>query len=316
MNFDLDDVALSVESELTRFADERRTRIGELGPRDPDGWRSLADFGLLHGVGGGMRHLDVAIGMTAAAQGGLPGPVLEAALACASGSESAVALVGEGKLVSSVPPGPAGPVIVGWGSLSELVVDQGTGAILAEGPLPEVGTALPMGHGSIDRVGGTTDPLQGQRWLYGSALAVGLGLGAVHMATEYVKTRHQFGRALASFQAVQFRLAESILALDAARLMVLDAARRADAGDSLADTTAALAWVYTSKNLEQVEKNVHQVFGAMGFTVEMGLIRMTYQSAWLRTSIGRRDALAAVSARRSHPEPTPPSVIMDGFAAV
>jgi len=135
----------------------------------------------------------------------------------------------------------------------------------------------------------------------------------MHLATEHVKTRTQFGRTLASFQAVQFRLAEAIVRLEAGELMVLDAARRLDAGDPFAPVAAALAWIYLSDVSDFVEKQTIQVMGAIGFTTEMGLVRFTYQSAWLRTSIGRREAKRLVLASRDTSSAPPVSVVPAGF---
>ena len=98
---------------------------------------------------------------------------------------------------------------------------------------------------------------------------------------------------------MQFRLAETVHVLEAAELMVLDAGRRADHGDARAEIAAALAWVYAFDAGQLVEKHTHQVFGAAGFAEEVGLIRLTYQIAWLRASIGIDDALDHLSARRA-----------------
>jgi hypothetical protein len=309
----VDDVTSAVEGELGRLADDRRRRLGQLGVVDLAEWQQLVTFGLVHGVAGGMRYVDVAAGMLAAARGGLPGPVLEAALAVAAGSDAAVQTLARGGVVTSVPPGAAGPVIVGWGAVADLVVDQSSGATIAESSLEPVQTALPMGHGSYERRVSTTDCVRDQRWLFASALVTGLATGAVLLATDYVRDRNQFGRPLASFQAVQFRLAECILKLDAARLMVLDAARRADAGDERADVAAALAWIYVSELAPVVEKHTHQVMGAIGFTQEAGLIRLSYQSAWIRTSVDVDSAVELALDRRESNREVPHSVVLDGF---
>jgi hypothetical protein len=316
MKFQLDEQARDVREHMTRFGDRRLADLGAHGAHDLVAWKELVDFGMLHGSIDGMRDIDVAVGMIAAARGGLPGPLLEAELAGATGNQRAIDLLRDGRIVTSVPPGPASSVIAGWGAVADLVVDQGSGDVIADGPADPVKTALPMMHGMVERPGSDADPLLARRWLLGAALLVGLGQGALRLATEHVKVREQFGRPLASFQAVQFRLAESVVKLDAAEMMVIDAARRSDAGDEGAHVCAALAWAYASPALEIVEKHVHQVFGALGFTQELGLIRLTYQSAWLRTSVGRDSALEAVRAKRSLADPVPSSVILGGFGAI
>jgi len=314
VKFELDDITTAVREEMASKADARLARIGQLGPHDTATWKAIADFGLLTGDADGLRSVDVVAGMMALARGGLPGPVLEAALAVASGSSAAEAAVRSGELVTSIGPGPRGPEIAGWAAAAALVIDQRTGLTLSEGPSDLVATALPMEHGWVDRPDVEGDPLQSLRWLYGAALSVGLGFGELQLATEHVKSRTQFGRPLGSFQAVQFRLAEAVVKLEAGELMVLDAARRRDAGDPFAPIAAALAWVYMTAVSEFVEKQTIQVMGAIAFTTEAGLIRFTYQSAWLRTSIGVRAAKEAVMTSRDVSASPPLSTIPPGFA--
>lgn len=316
MKFELRDEAQRVREELGRWATKRRSTLGALAAFDEPGWRDLAHFGLMLGTADAMRDLDVVVGMLAAAQGGLPGPVLEAELACASGNDRARALLREGRVVTSVVRAADQPTVVGWGAAADLVVDQATGEVLAEGPLPEVHMPLRMAHGWIQPAGASSpsDPLRARRWLLASALLVGLGLGALDVACAHVRTREQFGRTLSSFQAVQFRLADTSLQLEAAQLAVIDAARRSDAGDSSASVAAALAWLNGSRAAAAAEKDVHQVLGAIGFTEELGVIRLTYQMAWLRTSVGRRSAARHVLDARAGGSDVPASTVLGGFA--
>jgi hypothetical protein len=304
-----------VRDEMASWGRRRRSRLGTMGPLDRDDWRELAALGLMHGSIDEIPLAQVAAGMIGAACGGLPGPVLEAELACATGSAEAIAALRDGAVVTSVPPGRADRVIVGWGSLADLVVDQADGSVLANGALEPIETALPMGHGVLDREPGELDPLRARRWLLASALVVGLANGALDLASDHVKSREQFGRKLSSFQAVQFRLAETVNALEAAELMVLDAARRADADDPQTEITAALAWVYAHDAGLLAEKQTHQVFGAAGFAEETGLIRLTYQIAWLCSSIGVDAALEYLDSRRARAEGVPPSTVLGGFLA-
>lgn len=313
MNLEPDEVARSVQGEMRRWADQRLSRIGQVGPIDVPGWRELVEFGLVAGIEGGLRHLDTAIGMLAAARGGLPGPVLEASLAVAAGSERAQKELQSGRIVTSVPPGPAGDVVVGWGGVADLVIDQADGRVLAEGPLPAVHTVIPMGHGLIHRDSAEADPLEPLRWLLAASLATGIGSGALQIATDYVKVREQFGRPLGAFQAVQFRLAEVVRRLDAAELMVFDAAKRLDVGHPHGGVSAALAWVYVAHTAAMVEKHTHQVCGAMGFTQEAGLVLLTNQLAWLRMSVSMDGATRFLASRRERGTDVPPSTVLAGF---
>jgi hypothetical protein len=314
MRFELDDVTTAVRAEMTDKAQARLQRIGTIGAHDDATWREICEFGLLTGEEDGLRAVDVAAGMTALASGGLPGPVLEAALAVASGSARATQLVRAGELVTSIGPGRPGREIAGWGAVSRAIVDQRTGATLSDGPGDAVTTALPMEHGWVVRPEAEGDPLATLRHLYTGALVAGLCKGELAIANDHVKKRTQFGRTLSSFQAVQFRLAEAAVKAEAGELMVLDAARRLDAGDPFGPTAAALAWIYLSDVSEFVEKQAIQVMGAIGFTTEMGLVRLTYQSAWLRGSVAAASAVASVRESRSATAVPPVSVIPAGFS--
>src|SRR5436305_701787 len=64
------------------------------------------------------------------------------------------------------------------------------------------------------------------------AQMVGLAQGALDAATHYVSERHQFGKKLSEFQAVQFQLADMATQVHAARLLVYEAARLKDSGHS------------------------------------------------------------------------------------
>src|SRR5687767_15774066 len=63
-----------------------------------------------------------------------------------------------------------------------------------------------------------------------AALAVGIAQGAYEAAMRYAKERQQFGRPIAEFQAIQFKLADMATQIEAARLLTLQAAAMKDAG--------------------------------------------------------------------------------------
>jgi butyryl-CoA dehydrogenase len=63
------------------------------------------------------------------------------------------------------------------------------------------------------------------------AQMLGIAQGALHAALTYAKNRRQFGQPVAHFQAMQFQLAELATEIEAARLMVYNAARLKDAGE-------------------------------------------------------------------------------------
>jgi alkylation response protein AidB-like acyl-CoA dehydrogenase len=97
------------------------------------------------------------------------------------------------------------------------------------------------------------------------AQMIGVAHGALAAATEYVKDRHQFGKPVADFQAVQFQLAQARAELEAARLMVYNAARLKDAGQDIA-LEGAMAKLFSSQVAERVTSRSLELFGGYGYT--------------------------------------------------
>ncbi len=97
------------------------------------------------------------------------------------------------------------------------------------------------------------------------AQMVGVAQGALDHALRYTRERRQFGRPIAEFQAVQFQLAQMRTELEAARLLVYNAARRKQAGDSFTQE-AAMAKYYSSLAAERVTAQALELYGGYGFT--------------------------------------------------
>jgi len=97
------------------------------------------------------------------------------------------------------------------------------------------------------------------------AQMVGLAQGALDHAIAYVKERRQFGKAIAEFQGVQFQLARGATELEAARLLVYNAARLRDTGRPFL-TEAAMCKLYASEVAEHVTSLAVNLFGGYGFT--------------------------------------------------
>src|SRR5271163_826030 len=93
----------------------------------------------------------------------------------------------------------------------------------------------------------------------------GLAQGALDHAIAYAKQRTQFGKPIADFQGVQFELAEMATEVEAARLLVYNAARLKDAGLPFV-TEAAMAKYFASTIAETVASRAIEVFGGVGFT--------------------------------------------------
>jgi alkylation response protein AidB-like acyl-CoA dehydrogenase len=93
----------------------------------------------------------------------------------------------------------------------------------------------------------------------------GLAKGALDHAIAYAKQRQQFGKPIAEFQGVQFTLAEMATDVEAARLLVYNAARLRDAGQPFV-TEAAMAKLFASQIAETVASRAVEVLGGVGFT--------------------------------------------------
>jgi butyryl-CoA dehydrogenase/short/branched chain acyl-CoA dehydrogenase len=98
-----------------------------------------------------------------------------------------------------------------------------------------------------------------------AAQMLGLAEGAFDHALRYARERKQFGKRIGDFQGVQFELAEMATQIEAARLMVYNAARLRDAGEPFV-TQAAMAKYFCSTIAEEVASKAVEVLGGVGFT--------------------------------------------------
>jgi alkylation response protein AidB-like acyl-CoA dehydrogenase len=96
------------------------------------------------------------------------------------------------------------------------------------------------------------------------AQMVGLAHGALDHAVHYVKERTQFGKAVAEFQGVQFEIARAAADVEAARLLVYNAARLRETGQPFV-TEAAICKLFTSEVAERVASLAVNLFGGYGF---------------------------------------------------
>ncbi|WP_274626741.1 acyl-CoA dehydrogenase family protein [Arvimicrobium flavum] len=88
------------------------------------------------------------------------------------------------------------------------------------------------------------------------------------LTLEYAKTRKQFGRAIGSFQVLQFRLVDLWIKLDEARSLVMTATMAADEGHADAAGLAAAAWIQTLWSGKAICEEAIQIHGAIGMTDE------------------------------------------------
>jgi butyryl-CoA dehydrogenase/short/branched chain acyl-CoA dehydrogenase len=97
------------------------------------------------------------------------------------------------------------------------------------------------------------------------AQMIGLASGALESGIQYAKEREQFGQPIARFQAIQFQIAELATQLEAARLLVYNAARLKDARLPFVKE-AAMAKYFSSHVAEKVTSQVVEIFGGYGYT--------------------------------------------------
>jgi alkylation response protein AidB-like acyl-CoA dehydrogenase len=96
------------------------------------------------------------------------------------------------------------------------------------------------------------------------AQMIGLAQGALDHTIRYIKERHQFGKAIADFQGVQFQVARAATDIEAARLLVYNAARLRDRGEPFLKE-AAMAKLFSSEVAERVASLAVNLFGGYGF---------------------------------------------------
>jgi len=97
------------------------------------------------------------------------------------------------------------------------------------------------------------------------AQMIGVARGALDATVHYVRERTQFGKPLAEFQGIQFQLAQAATELEAARLMVYNAARLEDAGRPFTQE-AAMAKLFSSQVTERVTSLCVELHGGYGYT--------------------------------------------------
>ena len=99
------------------------------------------------------------------------------------------------------------------------------------------------------------------------AQMIGLAQGALDATIKYVQEREQFGKRIGDFQGVQFQIAQMATELEAARLMVYNAARLKDAGQPFVHE-AAMAKLFSSQVAQRITSTCIDLYGGYGFTKE------------------------------------------------
>lgn len=129
-----------------------------------------------------------------------------------------------------------------------------------------------------------------------AAMGLGLAQGAYDLAFSYAQEREQFGRPIAKFQAIQFRLADMATEIEAARSMVCRAAWLKDRGRPFA-LQAAMAKLYTGELSARVAAAALQIHGGYGFMEESAISRLYRDQKILEIGEGTNEVQRMVIAR-------------------
>src|SRR5881394_11289 len=129
-----------------------------------------------------------------------------------------------------------------------------------------------------------------------AAMAVGLAQGAYDLAEAYAKEREQFGRPIAKFQAVQFRLVDMATEIEAARNLVYKAAWVKDQGRPFGKE-AAIAKLYSGEMSNRVVNWALQVHGGYGYMDEFAISRLYRDQKILEIGEGTNEVQRMVIAR-------------------
>lgn len=281
-------------------------------------WSSLAENGVLsllapESLGGlGMTELELVLVLEEAGYAGVPEPLLETAAVAVptlvgTQLEARVSDLATGAASASLSLGsaPHAP----YGESVDLLLAEHEGTLYAVEPA----SARLTPRTSVDRTRRLADVafdpdssiavgearVAEQRAAFAaSAMLVGLGRRMLDMAVEYAKVRTQFGKAIGTFQAVQHRLADALLALEFAAPVVYRAAYSLANDDPESATHVSMAKVFASEAATGAAKASLQVHGAIGYSTEYDL-HLFMKRAWaLSSSYGdarfHRRALAAM----------------------
>jgi alkylation response protein AidB-like acyl-CoA dehydrogenase len=104
--------------------------------------------------------------------------------------------------------------------------------------------------------------------------AVGIARGAFEASVRYAKERHQFGKPIASFQAIQFMLADMATEIEAARALVFQTARMVDAGIKRYAKESAMCKYFASDMAMKVTTDAVQILGGYGYMKEYPVEKM------------------------------------------
>ena len=129
-----------------------------------------------------------------------------------------------------------------------------------------------------------------------AARGVGVAQRAFEIAIRYAQERHAFGREIARHQAVQFKLAEMGTKIEAARLLMLSAARKKDAGER-SDVEAGMAKLFASEICHEVVEDAFRIHGGYAYSKEYEIERLYRDAPMLLIGEGTSEIQKLIIAR-------------------
>jgi alkylation response protein AidB-like acyl-CoA dehydrogenase len=195
--------------------------------------------------------------------------------------------------------------------ISNLVVENGAPGYAISAPMKKLGwrasdtrelsfedCAVPEGNLLGERGAGFRqflEILDGGR-ISVAAMGVGLAQGAYDLAYAYAKEREQFGKPIASFQAIRFKLADMATEIEAGRALVHKAAWLKDQGRAFA-REAAMAKLYTGELSSRVAGAALQIHGGFGYMEDSAISRLYRDQKILEIGEGTNEVQRMVIAR-------------------
>jgi alkylation response protein AidB-like acyl-CoA dehydrogenase len=245
--------------------------------------------------GGGATNLDLALVAEQYGRRLAPVPFVEGAAAgailAAVGATDLLGGVADGSTVATLalsPPREGRLPLVPAGAVAEIVVALDGDRLIAlcrePGPRPHVAASPNFGSSPladwsltdgelIELAAGPravqlySDGVSQWKLLTGAALG-GLRASALELGVSYVKARQAFGVIIGSFQAIQHRLADLVVAGDGAQLLVYEAAWARDTGQPEAAALASMAFLFNADTAFRTTRECLQFHGGYGFTLE------------------------------------------------
>jgi short/branched chain acyl-CoA dehydrogenase len=199
----------------------------------------------------------------------------------------------------------------GEDEISNLIVPNGTEGFEISAPMRKMGwhasdtrelsfrdCAVPEGNLLGERGAGYRqflEILDGGR-ISVAAMGLGLAQGAFELAASYARERRQFGKPIASFQAIQFKLADMATEIEAGRALVYKAAWLKDRDRPFAQA-AAMAKLYTGELSHRVANHALQIHGGYGYMDEYAISRFYRDQKVLEIGEGTNEVQRLVIAR-------------------